>query len=90
MKKALSFRIEEDVHRDLKLLAAMKEKTLGDVIDDLVRDEMRRLERLGRKFAVKAGGEVMKESSEVVADEVSKVVEESTQSRHSRKKKRGR
>jgi hypothetical protein len=45
MKKVLSIRADESTQKDLKILAAMKEIPIGDLLDFLVKEEMVRIRR---------------------------------------------
>ena len=77
MEKIISVRADESVHRDLKLLAALKEVTAGELLSALVREEMARMLRANRLLEV-APEEREKADKERVKKE-----------KQARKKKRG-
>lgn len=77
MEKVISVRADESVHRDLKLLAALKEVSAGELLGALVREEMARILRANRLLEV-APEEREKADKEKVKKE-----------KQARKKKRG-
>jgi len=52
MQKVVSIRMEESLHHDLKCVAAMEQKTIANVIEDLVRERMDKLTRIARVVPV--------------------------------------
>ena len=52
MKKLQSIRAEAETFQDLKLLAAVNELSMGEMLDRLVRDEIQRHDRAERAVEI--------------------------------------
>lgn len=52
MKKSVGLKMEEDTHRDLKLLSAMEGRSMADLIEEMVAEKMRRARQVGKALPV--------------------------------------
>lgn len=44
-RKVISIRADETIQKDLKILAKLKELSVGEVLESLIREEMRRMKK---------------------------------------------